>query len=108
VVCSAEFPRVEKLIGQYKDRPDVQFISFDSDANPGVVQPYAKEHALSFVVIPAHSYAQKLDVTVPSIWIVDAAGVVRLKESGYYTTERWETAMTDAIEKVKRGAAAAR
>ena len=42
-----------------------------------------------------------LKVYVPAIWIVDANGLVRLKAQGYDPTEKWETGMKDAIEKVK-------
>jgi hypothetical protein len=107
VACSAEFPRIQKLIELYKDRADVLFISFNSDANPGLVQPFVKEHALPFVVIPAYNYSETLKVSVPSTWIVDGNGVVRLKAQGYDPTEKWETGMKDAIEKVKAVAASA-
>lgn len=108
MACSEEFPRLQKLIDEYKDRPDVQFISFNLDANPGLVEPFVKEHALGFVVIPAYSYvADKLNgsVGVPSNWVVDGNGVVRLKGQGYDISGKWETGMKDAIEKVKTGAA---
>lgn len=42
---------------------------------------------------------------VPSIWIVDGNGVVRLKARGYDTTEKWETGMKEAIDKYKPQAA---
>jgi hypothetical protein len=90
---------------EYRDRRDVQFISFNSDANPGLVQPFVKEHGLSFVVIPAYSYVQTLHVDPPSNWVVDANGVVRLKSEGYNPTEKWEMGMKDAIEKVRTGGA---
>jgi hypothetical protein len=50
---------------------------------------------------------QTLDVYVPANWVVDATGVVRLKGQGYNLTEKWETGMKEAIEKVKTAAAAA-
>jgi len=65
-----------------------------------------KDHALSFVVIPAYNYVQTLDVYLPSNWVVDATGVVRLKAQGYDPTANWETGMKDAIEKVRTGGAA--
>lgn len=43
---------------------------------------------------------------VPATWIVDGNGVVRLKAHGYDPTEKWETGMKEAIEKVKAFAAA--
>ena len=42
--------------------------------------------------------------SVPSIWIVDGNGVVRLKAQGYDPTEKWEAGMKDAIEKVQTSA----
>jgi hypothetical protein len=50
---------------------------------------------------------ETLDIDVPANWVVDATGVVRLKGQGYNLTEKWETGMKDAIEKVRTGAAAA-
>ena len=79
------------------------------DANPGLVGPFVKEHALTFVVIPAYSYVtDKLKgyVGAPANWVVDANGVVRLKGEGYDISGKWETGMKDAIEKVRTGAAA--
>ena len=101
-------PRLQKLIDEYKNRPDVQFVSLNMDENPGLVQPFLKEHQLSFVVIPAESFVREtLKVQgIPQNWIVDANGVVRLKGVGYDATEKWVTGMKDAIEKVKLAAAA--
>jgi hypothetical protein len=94
-------------VDEYKDRQDVQFISFNLDANPGLVEPFAKEHALTFVVIPAFNYVTEkfnVYVPVPSNWVVDADGVVRLKGQGYDITGKWETGMKDAIAKVQGAA----
>jgi hypothetical protein len=49
---------------------------------------------------------ETLNVYVPATWIVDGNGVVRLKAHGYDPTEKWETGMKEAIEKVKAFAAA--
>jgi hypothetical protein len=38
-------------------------------------------------------------------WIVDSAGVVRLKGLGYDATEKWVTGMRDAVDKVKPASA---
>jgi hypothetical protein len=96
-------PRLQKLIDQYKNRSDVQFISFNADENPGLVAPFMKEHQLAFTVIPASNYVwQTLKVFgIPSNWIIDANGVVRLKGLGYDATEKWVTGMKGAIEKVQ-------
>ena len=101
-------PRLQKLIEQYKNRTDVQFITLNMDENPGIIEPFLKEHQLALTVVPAYSYVtETLKVMgIPQNWIVDSGGVVRLKGVGYDATEKWETGMRDAIEKVKPAAAA--
>ena len=101
-------PRLQKLIDQYKNRSDVQFITLNMDENPGVIEPFLKEHQLTLTVLPAYSYVtETLKVNeIPQNWIVDSGGVVRLKGIGYDFTEKWETGMRDAIEKVKPAVAA--
>jgi len=76
------------------------------DENPGVIDPYLKEHQLSFTVVPAYNYVrQTLKVNgIPANWIVDSGGVVRLKGLGYDPTEKWVTGMREAIEKVQAAA----
>jgi len=74
------------------------------DANPGLVEPYVKEHALTLTVLPAYDYIEetlKFSGGIPQNWIVDSDGVVRLKGSGYDSTRKWEAGMTEAIEKFK-------
>jgi hypothetical protein len=72
------------------------------DENPGLIAPYLKEHQLSLIVLPAYSYVNDtLKVFgIPQNWIVDSHGVVRLKGTGYDSTEKWELRMADAIERV--------
>jgi hypothetical protein len=73
------------------------------DENPGLIQPFLREHQLSFVVIPAYSYVwETLKVWgIPANWIVDGEGVVRMKSIGYDASEKWVTGMQEAIGKVK-------
>jgi len=88
---------------EYKNRTDVQFITLNMDENPGVIEPFFKEHQFTFTVLPAYSYVtETLKVQgIPQNWIVDANAVVRLKGIGYDSTDKWETGRRDAIEKVK-------
>ena len=71
------------------------------DDNPGLIEPYMKEHQLSLIVLPAYSYVTNtLKVFgIPQNWIVDSHGVVRLKGTGYDSTEKWEMGISEAIEK---------
>ncbi len=79
----------------------MQFITLNMDDNPGLIEPYMKEHQLSLIVLPAYSYvSDTLKVFgIPQNWIVDSHGVVRLKGTGYDSTEKWEMGMAEAIEK---------
>lgn len=101
--CREELPHLQKLIEHYKDRSDVQFISLNMDDNPGLIQPFMNENKLSMVVIPATSFiTDTLKVYgIPTNWIVDEQGVVRMKGSGYDASEKWTTGMENAIEEVK-------
>ena len=96
-------PRLQKLIEQYKSHPDVQFLTLNMDENPGLLEPFLKEHQLNLIVLPAYNYMEDtLKVFgIPQNWIVDGGGVVRLKGIGYDSTEKWEQGMRDAIEKHK-------
>lgn len=101
-------PRLQKLVEQYKNQPNVVFLSLNMDENPGLVEPFVTEHQLTLNAVPAYTYVtQTLKVDgIPQNWIVDADGVIRLKGIGYDSTEKWEQGMRDAIEKCKTGAAA--
>ncbi|HET9180221.1 MAG TPA: hypothetical protein VFQ24_17840 [Terriglobia bacterium] len=92
---------MQKVIEQYKSRPDVQFLMLSTDENPGLIGPFMQEHKYTFTVLPAYAYAEgSLKVFgIPENWIVDANGVVRLKGMGYDATGKWEKGMSEAIEK---------
>lgn len=96
-------PRLQKLIEKYKDRPEVQFLTLNMDQNPGLIEPFLSEKKLALTVLPAYTYVDEtLKVNgIPQNWIVDSSGVVKLKGMGYDATEKWETGMMEAIEKVK-------
>jgi hypothetical protein len=73
------------------------------DENPGLVEPFMTEHKLTLTALPAYSYVtQTLKVNgIPQNWIVSADGVIRLKGTGYDSTEKWEQGMKEAIEKCR-------
>jgi hypothetical protein len=102
-------PRLQKLVDQYKNRSDVQFLTLNMDDNPGLIEPFLKEHQLNLTVVPASSYVQDtLKVMgIPQNWIVDSNCTIRLKGIGYDSTDKWETGMKEAIEKFKPEASAA-
>ncbi len=79
---------MQKFIEQFKNRPDVQFLTLSIDENPGQIGPFMHEHKFTLTVLPAYSYAvDTLKVfVIPENWIVDANGVVRLKGIGFDAT----------------------
>ena len=105
--CREELPHLQKLIDHYKDRSDVQFITLNMDDNPGLIQPFLREHELSLTVIPASNYVtETLQVHgIPQNWIVDEHAVVRLKSVGYGPAEQWTTGVENAIDEAKPAAA---
>ncbi|HEX5411995.1 MAG TPA: hypothetical protein VFZ27_09045 [Terriglobia bacterium] len=92
---------MQKVMEQYKSRPDVQFLMLSIDENPGLIGPFMQEYKYTFTVLPAYAYSEgSLNVNgIPQNWIVDANGVVRLKGIGYDATGKWEIGMTEAIDK---------
>ena len=84
-------------------------LTLNMDDNPGLAEAYVREHKLTFPVLPALAYTTgSLAVNgIPENWIVDAGGVVRLKQIGYTRNDKWEGQMADAIEKFRPGAVAA-
>jgi thiol-disulfide isomerase/thioredoxin len=104
--CIMELPRLQKLVDQYQNRHDVQFLTLNADDSPGGIEPFLKEHQLNLTVLPAHRYVwETLKVTaIPQNWIVDANGVVRLKRDGYDPIPEWEAKVKEAIEKYQPGA----
>jgi hypothetical protein len=104
VICREELPRLQKLIGQFKDRQDVVFLSLNLDDNPGLINPWVAELKLTLTVLPAYSYANdtlKIEF-VPQNWLVGPDGIIRLKGIGYDASDKWEQAIKDAIEKAGR------
>jgi hypothetical protein len=95
-------PRLQKLVAQYKDRSDVLFLSLNMDENPGLITPFMTTNKLSITVLPAYTYVtETLKVEgIPQNWIVNSTGVIKLKGVGYDSTEKWESGMKDAIERV--------
>jgi hypothetical protein len=99
-------PRLQALVEKYRDQPNVQFVTLNMDENPGLIEPFLKEHQLALPVLPAYSYVEDtLKVNgIPQNWVVDSKGVVKLKGVGYDATEKWEAGMIEAIEKNKPAA----
>lgn len=99
-------PHFQKLYERFKDRKDVQIITFSVDDNVGLVSPFLKENNYTFPVIPAAFLMNQLvpSLGIPLNWIVDANGVVRLERVGFGGDgAKWVEEMAEAIEEARSG-----
>jgi thiol-disulfide isomerase/thioredoxin len=101
--CQAELPEFQKLYEKVKDRPDVQVISFNIDAELGLVAPFMKEKGYTFPAVIAYEFTRKLldDIGIPQNWIVDQNGKWQLTQLGYGAEPDWPGAMLERLESMK-------
>lgn len=82
--CRAEFPSVQKLYDQYKNNPDMVFLTVNLDDNAALGKLYLKEKGFTipFLVpagnIPGVLYSGSLPTTV----VLDKKGDIRLHHKG--------------------------
>jgi len=82
--CRAEFPSVQKLYDQYKNNPDMVFLTVNLDDNVALGKSYLKEKGFTvpFLVpagpIPAVLYSGSLPTTI----VLDKKGEIRLHHKG--------------------------
>jgi thiol-disulfide isomerase/thioredoxin len=100
--CMAELPHVEKLYQMIKERKDIQLVTLNLDKNPGLVQPFLKEHQYKFPVLLAHSFlTSMLDrFGIPQNWIVDPQGKRVSEASGVWSENDWEGSVVRQLEAV--------
>ena len=101
--CREELPNVEKLYEMLKDRSDIQVLTFSSDYNPGLIQPFMEEHGYKFPVLPAYSFVNGLldSVPIPQNWIVDPQGTWVWTQIGFKPNGNWENSILQALETAK-------
>jgi len=100
--CRAELPHVEKLYQMTKDRKDIRVVTFNTDENPGLVQPFLNEHQYEFPVLLAHSFTNSMieNLGIPQNWIVDPTGKwVSTVELGL---DDWEGSVVRQLEAVHK------
>lgn len=73
----------------------------DIDQNPGLIQPFMTQNKFTFTVLPAYNYAsdQLKVMGIPQNWVIDPAGVVRLKGIGYDANGDWQKGIASALQK---------
>jgi hypothetical protein len=98
-------PHVQKLYDRIKDRKDVQLVTFNIDDSIGLIAPFLKKNNYTFPVVPAEPLVNSLIpmLTIPTNWIVDTDGVVRLERIGFGADEKWADQAIETIEKARAG-----
>jgi thiol-disulfide isomerase/thioredoxin len=86
--CKQSFPRLEALAKRHAGKVEIVGVSVDDDKE-GVV-PFAKANGASFAIgwDEGHAIANRWHVeTMPTTFILDAAGTVRHVHAGYHDGE---------------------
>ncbi|MDP9338910.1 MAG: redoxin family protein [Acidobacteriota bacterium] len=102
--CNAELPHIEKLYQMTKERKDIQVVTFNLDENPGLVQPFLKEHQYKFPVLLAHSFLNAMldRIGIPQNWIVDPKGKWVSTAIGFGSENDWEGNVVRRLEAVHK------
>jgi thiol-disulfide isomerase/thioredoxin len=101
--CRQELPDLQKLFNKVSQRKDLQIITLNTDDNPGLIDPFLKENAYTFPVLPASGYVAKVvpELSIPRNWIVDSGGVLRMERIGFSSSDNnWAEAVIAEMEKV--------
>jgi thiol-disulfide isomerase/thioredoxin len=108
--CRVELPHLQKLHDKLKDREDVQVITLNVDDNTGLIEPFLKENNYSFPVLLAKSFIDAFTgpIGIPTNWISDRAGSLRLESLGFSGDgEEWLKQTLEQMEKVRESGAPA-
>jgi thiol-disulfide isomerase/thioredoxin len=77
--CRSELPFVQRLYERLRKRRDVLLLTFNVDANVGLVAPFLQREKYSFPVLFANDYVMRLsgsELSVPRNWIISKDGVL--------------------------------
>lgn len=82
--CRKELPYFAKLVEKLKGRADVQAVSFNTDANSGLVEPFLKQNGYVFPALLARHLAEDLMpyFSIPRTWII-RDGVLTAEARGF-------------------------
>ncbi|MDR6370952.1 thiol-disulfide isomerase/thioredoxin [Chryseobacterium bernardetii] len=82
--CRAEFPSVQKLYDQYKNNPDMVFLTVNLDDNVNLGKSYLKEKGFTVPFLtPAGNIPDVLySGSLPTTVVLDRKGEIRLHHKG--------------------------
>ena len=98
-ICESEIPKLNRIATSYKDK-DVVFLGLTTD-NPTRVESFLKMKPFNFNIIPSSfgillKYADRdregnLNMGYPAYFLVNQAGEIEMKDSGWDKTEKLNT-----------------
>jgi thiol-disulfide isomerase/thioredoxin len=95
--CREELPWLEKVQARVAAKPDVLFLSINVNETQGEVAPFAKEHHITApVLLGGESFMTQHTEGIPTTWVLDRKGVVRLRSVGT-SGEEWTKELEAAI-----------
>jgi thiol-disulfide isomerase/thioredoxin len=99
--CRAEFPSIETLYAQFKDNPDIFFLTLNEDSDPAVGKAYLEKENFSVPMyqssgnVPAEVFSGSLPTTV----VLDKNGKVRLHHTRFanYASDKFVKQIKELI-----------
>lgn len=83
--CRAEFPSIEKLYTQFKDDPNIFFLSINEDKDPNKGKTYLDKEEFSIPMYQSNGYMPKeiYSGVLPTTIVLDKNGKIRLHHKGF-------------------------
>jgi len=108
--CWAALPGVQKVHEAVKNRNDLQVLTLDVDDDPATLAAFMQQKGYDFPAIIAPAYIKKLlpELLIGQLWIVDAAGAVRLQRSDNRIAIREQAFVDELIYKMSQQSRVAR
>lgn len=108
-ICESEIPKLNRIATSYKDK-DVVFLGLTTD-NPTRVESFLKMKPFNFNIIPSSfgillKYADRdregnLNMGYPAYFLVNQAGEIEMKDSGWDKTEKLNTQINRLLASAK-------
>ena len=82
--CRAEFPSIQKFYDQYKNNPDVVFLTVNLDEEASLGENYLKkeQYSLPFLVPAGNIPTAYFSGSLPTTVVLDKSGAIRLHHAG--------------------------
>lgn len=103
IPCMAELPHIQKLHEEFAGRSDVGVFTLNFDTNTALVKPFLEKKGFTFPVLLATDMVEETRRrSIPQTWLVDRAGKVRRKATGFPAeAEKFLAELRQELDKLK-------